>query len=408
MAACLVAVDAKWPVNLHLHQGPESSEFLGLCSTLAKDLTDGEVFEVDVDISVDAACESLIEHATPCLAVRASISHEPTLVGLFDCADVNAFLTLAATSHLLSDDDSDERASQILEAARSGTGSVPVQLCTDLSEKNPLVTLPSNATILSLLEVFSRGTHRVLIDKVDGHADIVSDIGLLAWFMTKAPTYPSITSTLEKPLPALGIGSRDVVSCLSSDTVLVAMKLMSEGGLSSLAVTDTEGGGLLSAVSVTDIARLVAPSQSKKILSMPLAQFIALIKAPGGSQDGADRYPVFSVSPNSTLSHVIQKLLATNTHRVFITDDSSEPSGPLQGNLRGVVSVVDVLSVFAQHAGISNVDPTRMQRQRRASSASSSSSRSASGSRVGRRSSMHSGRVAGNVEREGRHLERRQ
>lgn len=81
---------------------------------------------------------------------------------------------------------------------------------------------------------------------------------------------------------------------------------------------------------------------------MPLGQFIALIKvclsvklsrtsciclhfkAPGGSQDGADRYPgnftdcpdvpsphnqivkqVFSVSPNSTLSHVIQKLLAS-------------------------------------------------------------------------------------------------
>lgn len=46
------------------------------------------------------------------------------------CADVNAFLTLAATSHLLNDEDTDERASQILEAARSGTGSVPVQLCT--------------------------------------------------------------------------------------------------------------------------------------------------------------------------------------------------------------------------------------------------------------------------------------
>lgn len=96
------------------------------------------------------------------------------------CADVNAFLTLAATSHLLCDDDTDERVSQILEAARSGTGSVPVQLCagglvmtsgylssavvsdgiSDLSEKNPLVTMPSTATILSLLELFSRGTHR--------------------------------------------------------------------------------------------------------------------------------------------------------------------------------------------------------------------------------------------------------
>jgi hypothetical protein len=30
----------------------------------------------------------------------------------------------------------------------------------DLSEKNPLETLPHDASILSLLAVFSRGTHR--------------------------------------------------------------------------------------------------------------------------------------------------------------------------------------------------------------------------------------------------------
>ena len=30
----------------------------------------------------------------------------------------------------------------------------------DLSDKNPLVTLPHDATIISLLEIFSRGTHR--------------------------------------------------------------------------------------------------------------------------------------------------------------------------------------------------------------------------------------------------------
>ncbi|KIJ36718.1 hypothetical protein M422DRAFT_34093 [Sphaerobolus stellatus SS14] len=65
---------------------------------------------------------------------------------------------------------------------------------------------------------------------------------------------------------------------------------MSEQGVSSVAVVHPETGDLLSAVSVTDIAKLVAPSQSKKI-TMQLGQFIALIKAPAGSQDGVDRYP---------------------------------------------------------------------------------------------------------------------
>lgn len=51
----------------------------------------------------------------------------------FKCSDVNAFLTLAATSHLLVENAIEERISQILEAAKSGTGKVPVQLCTGVS-----------------------------------------------------------------------------------------------------------------------------------------------------------------------------------------------------------------------------------------------------------------------------------
>jgi len=236
---------------------------------------------------------------------------------------------------------------------------------------------------------------------------MVSDMALLAWFETRAPDSPTLTAVLAQPLPALGIGSRAVVSCLSSDAVLDAMKLMSEQGVSSAAVVDDDTGDLLSAVTVTDIARLVAPSQSKKILSMNLGQFVALIKAPAGSQDGEDRYPVFSVSPSATLSHVIQKFLATNSHRAFITEDPSEPASPTRGNLRGVVSVVDVLSVLARISGLSDVDPTRMQRHRRASSTSSrSSSRSASSSRIGRRPSVHSlsksQTSVGGSEREGR------
>jgi len=67
---------------------------------------------------------------------------------------------------------------------------------------------------------------------------------------------PTLTSALAQTLPALGIGSRAVISCLSSDVVLDAMKSMSEQGVSSVAVVDAETGDLLSAVTVTDIARV--------------------------------------------------------------------------------------------------------------------------------------------------------
>jgi len=46
------------------------------------------------------------------------------------------------------------------------------------------------------------------------------------------------------------------VATVSTDSVLDAMKLMSEEGVSSVAVLDEETGTLLSAVSVTDIGKV--------------------------------------------------------------------------------------------------------------------------------------------------------
>jgi len=152
--------------------------------------------------------------------------------------------------------------------------------------------------------------------------------------------------------------------------------LMSEEGVSSVAVTVEEDGRLLSAISVTDIAKIVVPSEDRQILSVPIHQFVAKIKEPDGATDGVDKYPVYSVLPSNSLAYTIEKLLATSAHRLFVTDDN--PNSPKLGNspepLSGIVSIVDVLSLFALAASIPNVDPTRMQRRRRASSSASPSS----------------------------------
>jgi hypothetical protein len=102
--------------------------------------------------------------------------------------------------------------------------------------------------------------------------------------------------------------------------------------------------------------------------------------------------------PSSPLLYTMEKILATNAHRVFVARESTMSSPILapsaMGNLCGIVSIVDseslvcfaaessrssvnpVLALFAKLAGIRNVDPTEMQRHRRQSSSSSQSSRS--------------------------------
>jgi len=86
---------------------------------------------------VENACEVLLSEDILCLAVRCVGKDEPTAcyLGLFDFADVNAFLTLAATRHTLPPEDQRDnpRVHQIVTAARAGL--VPTHLVSDLSDK---------------------------------------------------------------------------------------------------------------------------------------------------------------------------------------------------------------------------------------------------------------------------------
>ncbi|KAF8148494.1 hypothetical protein BJ912DRAFT_1036639 [Pholiota molesta] len=368
----------------------------------ARDLIDSRIVSIEANTSVEDACELLLREDIPCLAVR-TLSPESTIGnlyhGLFDYADVNAFLTLAATRHTFLPDDlrGNSRVNDIVTAAKAGR--VPVHLVSNLSDKNPIEVLPHNATIISLLEVFARGAHRAIIQSSVNPQEfvgMVSDRRLLSWFDSYSRETLSFKKYLSNPIQSLSLPSINlnaaVIAAESSATILDAMKLMSEGGVSSIAVVEENHGTLLSAVSVTDIGKFVVPSQSKQILTTPLHYFIAKIKEPDGSTDGADKYPVYSVFPSSLLSYTIEKLLATNAHRVFVTKDSGTASPTMsptfKTNLTGIVSIVDILSLFARLAKIPNVDPTQMQRHRRASSASSQSDkdiflRSRSNSRTG-------------------------
>ncbi|PIL23203.1 hypothetical protein GSI_14512 [Ganoderma sinense ZZ0214-1] len=365
---------------------------------LAKDVIDSPLVAVDAGTSVEDACELLLSKDIECLAVKVPPNRSPKLspfYGLFDFADVNAFLTLAATRHKIRTEELREkpRVQEILNAAKEGK--VPAYLVSNLSEKNPLEVLPHDATIIQLLTIFARGTHRVLIQGPSSgpgpqpptYLGLVSDRALLAWFTAYAQRTPTLLRFLSVPLCSVGLPSlylyAAVVAAKASDQVLDAMRLMSDEGVSSVAVVDDETKGLLSAVSVTDVGRVVVPAQSNAILGTGLQQLVAAIKEPDGSMDGVDKFPVYSVTPNNTLFYTMQKLLATNAHRVFVTQESPMSSSPTLSsaastNLCGIVSVVDVLALFARLANIPDVDPTRMQRHRRASSTSSSSDSSRS------------------------------
>ena len=150
----------------------------------------------------------------------------------------------------------------------------------DLSEKNNIEILPHDATLVPLLEVFARGSHRSMSrfcytlnnnllfsalirsssDDPQEFIGMVSDHRLLKWFAQYARETPSFQKYLSNPIQSLSLPSLNlnnaVISATSSKTILDAMKLMSEEGVSSVAVVEDCSGTLLSAVSVTDIGKV--------------------------------------------------------------------------------------------------------------------------------------------------------
>ena len=88
---------------------------------------------------------------------------------------------------------------------------------------------------------------------------MVSDRSLLSWFNSYARETPSFRKYLHNPIQSLFLPSLNlnaaVVAATSTASVLDAMKLMSEQGVSSIAVLEENSGTLLSAVSVTDIGK---------------------------------------------------------------------------------------------------------------------------------------------------------
>jgi CBS domain-containing protein len=169
--------------------------------------------------------------------------------------------------------------------------------------------------------------------------------------------------------------------------------------------------------------RLLTSTASLPLLRSTCIHLISVILSERGIDDGKDPYPVFHVNPFSTLAHTVAKLVATRSHRMWIVDEPSPsssgpptpaltpatlvpPPGPLSGphsgntlatpivtphtpqnsgnstltsaampsmsgRLTGVVSLTDILNLFARASGLNPHDPNETRRHRRRSSSAS-------------------------------------
>lgn len=156
-------------------------------------------------ILIDSGANVLLIRETP---------ESTTAVATFDYADLNSYLLLAAG---LTSPDEEHRASYEELAKKAGDG-VPIPL-RDVKkfrmEKEPLISLPASANLLTAVEIFGGGVHRVVVVNESNDKEvfgIFSQFRLVKFLWENGRSFPVIEELYPKPLRELVIGSQEVIS----------------------------------------------------------------------------------------------------------------------------------------------------------------------------------------------------
>ena len=106
-----------------------------------------------------------------------------------------------------------------------------------------------------------------------------------------------------------------------------ALSLLLNEGVSSLAILDNSSN-VIGNISVADV-KLLTTSSSLPLLRNTCIHFISVILSTRGMYEGKDTFPVFHVTPMNTLATTVAKLVATKSHRLWVTEPvSPSSSGP--------------------------------------------------------------------------------
>ncbi|MCJ1226343.1 cell separation during budding [Toensbergia leucococca] len=368
---------------------------------------------VELDTGVEAATNLLTDSGAPVLLIRSSPTAD-SAIGTFDYGDLTQYL-LFATGQLYPDEDHLSIFQELAKKAQQGQ-TIPLHDAQRLGRKVPFSTLPHTVNLTKAVETFGGGVHRIVVvregtDKVIG---ILSQLRLVKFLWENGRSFPSINELYPQYIKDLGIGSQQVISINGDKPLKEALKRMNSEGVTSLAVVDNQYN-VVGNISDTDV-KLLTKVSSAPLLENSCIHFVSVILSTRGMNDGKDSFPVFHVSPYSTLAHTVAKLVATKAHRMWVVDSPSpSSSGPptpaaqpavlhpphhssslpqasppffpvssspsvsasalpgayMSGRLSGVVSLTDILNLFARASGLHPTDPNETRRQRRRSSSSS-------------------------------------
>jgi CBS-domain-containing membrane protein len=200
-----------------------------------------------------------------------------------------------------------------------------------LARRHPFHPVAPTASVAEVSQILATGVHRVPVVDDGKVIDLISQ-SVVIKFLSKS--LAKIGGGGEVLVRDAEIGSAPVLAVKHSDTTLHTFSLLDQQGKSGTAVLD-DHGAILTQTSGKDL-KLWLRSPSSVLMKIPILEFLKKIRA-----DELDITALaITVSQNATLAHVIGKLHATHSHRVFVIDSRNTPTR--------VISLTDILR-YATH-----------------------------------------------------------
>ncbi|RMZ85888.1 hypothetical protein DV737_g350, partial [Chaetothyriales sp. CBS 132003] len=391
---------------------------------------------VDAKTTVEAATNLLIGSGAPVLLIREDDSSP--VISTFDYRDLTAYL-LMVVGLAPPDEQHIQDFIQLAQKAREGS-SILLREIKDWGKREPLTFVSGAADLIKAIELFGKALQRIVVVDEETRAvtGLLSQSRLVRFLWEHGRHFPVIDQLYSHYLRDLKIGSNNVIAIHGDRPLAEALTLLHNQGVSSLPVLDN-ASHVVGNISVADV-KLLTKSSSLPLLRNSCIHFISVILTARGIDEGKDSVPVFHVTPMNTLAHTVAKLVATKSHRLWVTEPiSPSSSGPptpsvssatlisppplgsslsagsgqhhivpppiivadaasvadtlakspfaaaaapslsasalpgqrISGKLVGVVSLTDILILFARARGLHAADPSEVRMRRRRSSSSS-------------------------------------
>lgn len=290
--------------------------------------------------SVQAAFETLVKNDLTSVPVSVSKDDPSDLRNCltFDYSDLNTYLLLIMNkvdyselnveeigepTHTLQE--KHEIITQAVNKAKKGE-EVPVEFIIKLHPKNPFIKFVENDTLFSVMETLGNGVHRVAITNEESTkiTGILSQRRLIKYMWENARRFPLLEFYLSSTIQDLKIGSSKPITIYDDQPVLDALYKMFHENVSSLAVIDRTKT-LIGNISIVDVRNLTS-SKNSHMLYKSVLSFISYNLSQKGIEEGKDQFPIFHVNNQSSLGRVIAKLVATESHRLWVVDTSRKAS----------------------------------------------------------------------------------